>query len=216
MDDLTPQPGPPSPDAPITEYERQTMVDRIQQALAEDRIEFSEVDERFGLVYEAQTRSELAASVAGLPEPAQPPPPVDRRHLAPETSFALIGDVKIGGWLAVGDAISATTLIGDVVIDISSAAIPETGLKLTARSLIGDVKIIVPDGARVQSSVVNLIGDRKEILVAPISGGPVVRIDAFGLIGDTKIYSLSAVPEGKLRRMWAALRRSIGNETPTD
>jgi hypothetical protein len=209
MDDLTPSMGGPTPDAPITEFDRQAMVYRIQSALAEDHLEFSEVDDRFGLVFAAQTREELAASVAGLPEPPQPPPPQDARHFASDHSFSVIGDIKIGGWLAVGKSLSATTLIGDVIVDVSSAAFDEDGLDITATVVIGDVKIVVPDGARVQSSVVNLIGGRKEILVAPAPGAPVVRIKAYGLIGDVAIYSLSAVPEGKLRRMWAALRRTV-------
>ncbi len=209
MDDLTPAAGGPVPDAPITEYERQAMIDRIQQALANDDIEFSEVDHRFGLVFAAQTRADLAEAAVGLPEAPQPPPPQDVRHFAPETSFSLLGDVKIGGWVAVGQRLSATAIIGDVMIDVSSAAIGPDGLEINAHSIIGDVKIVVPDGARVQSSVVNLIGDRKEILVAPVPGGPTIRINSFGLLGDTKVYSLSAVPEGKLRKAWAALRRAV-------
>ena len=209
MDDLTPSMGGSAPDAPITDFERQAMVYRIQSALAEDHLEFSEVDDRFGLVFAAQTRQELEDSVAGLPEPRQPPPPQAARHFAPDRSFSLIGDVKIGGWLAVGKSLTATTLIGDVIIDVSSAAFDEGGLDITAYSLIGDVKIVVPDGARVQHSGVNLIGDRKEILVAPSPGAPVVRVTAYGLIGDVAIYSLSAVPEKKLRKMWVALRRAV-------
>ncbi len=217
MDDLTPAASGPSPDAPVTEYERQAMVDRIQQALANDHIEFSEVDDRFGLVFAAKTRADLAAAVEGLPVPPQPPPPQDIRHFAPANSFSLLGDVKIGGWVAVGRSLSATAIVGDVLIDVSSAAIGEEGLDIVARSIIGDVKIVVPDGARVQSSVVNLIGDRKEILTPPVAGGPTIRINSFGLLGDTKVYSLSAVPEGKLRKAWAALRRAAtGAPPPSD
>ena len=108
--------------------------------------------------------------------------------------------------MTAGPEIAANVLVGDIVIDVSSAAIPEDGVTITARCLIGSIKIIIPDGARVQANSVCLVGDRKEIVVEPVSGGPVIRINAYAAIGDTKIYSLSAVPEGKLRKAWAAFR----------
>lgn len=59
-----------------TALDRQAMVDRIQQALAEDAIDFAEIDERFAKVYAATTRAELEAAASGLPELRRPPPPV--------------------------------------------------------------------------------------------------------------------------------------------
>ena len=59
-----------------------------------------------------------------------------------------------------------------------------------------------------QSNVITIIGDRREILVEPVAGGPIVGIKASNIIGDIKIYSLSEVPIGKLRQAWAALRKS--------
>ncbi len=79
------------------------------------------------------------------------------------------------------------------------------------RSLIGDVKVIVPDGVRVRCSVTVVIGDRKEALVPPVAGAPLIRINVVNVIGDAKVYSLSAVPEGALRRAWATLRRVAGS-----
>lgn len=210
MDEADPPTEGSSLPAPMTDVDQQAAVDRIQLALANDQIEFSQVDQLFERVYAATSKAEIEAALVGLPKPAQPPPPVNSRHFAPASSFSLIGDVKVGGWLAVGPEIEATALIGDVVIDVSSAAIAATGLDIQVRSFIGDVKVIVPDGARVQSTATSVIGDRKEILVAPIADGPVIRVNVFNLIGDVAVYSLSAVPEGKLRRLWAMLRRSNG------
>ncbi|MEL7158400.1 MAG: DUF1707 domain-containing protein, partial [Actinomycetota bacterium] len=112
-----------------TEQERQAMIDRIQQALAEDQIEFSDLDGRFEQVYAATTTAELEAAAAGLPELRQPPPPVVARHLAPQSSLSLVGDVKLGGWLAVDDDLTATAVFGDAVVDLSSAALPAEGVR---------------------------------------------------------------------------------------
>jgi len=207
-----PLPSTPVPALPVpalTEHHRQAAVDRIQRALAEDRVKFEELDERFGAVYRATTVAELETVVADLPAPAQPPPPVAAaRHLAPRRSFALIGETKIGGWLALDGDIEATAGIGDIVIDLSSAAIPSEGITVTVRALIGDVKVIVPDGARLQVSMMTLIGDRKERLAPGVEDGPVVRLRIMTLIGDAAVYSLSQVPVGALRKLWTALRRS--------
>lgn len=191
-----------------TDADRQFRIDQVQHALAQDAIEFDQVDDYFEEIYRASTRQELDSAVSNLPVVAQPPPPASARHLAPLNSFSLIGDIKIGGWLAFGPVLNANCMIGDVVIDVSSASIPPEGLEINARALIGDTKIILPDGARVQSNVVSVIGDRKEIIVEPMPGGPLIRINGFRLIGDVKIYSLSEVPIGKLRQAWAALRKS--------
>lgn len=182
------------------------MVDRIQQALAEDHIEFHEIDDRLEKVYAANSGAELELAGAGLPELRQPPPPVAARHLAPASSTSIVGDVKIGGWLAVDEEMAVFSAIGDVVVDLSSASIPADGVTVKVRSLIGDVKVIVADGARVQLDVSTVIGDRKSVLSPPVEGAPVVRVKCFSLIGDAKVYSLSEVPEGALRRLWRSLR----------
>ncbi len=196
------------PSSTPTDFERQAAVDRVQQALAEDIIQFEEVDERFAAIYGAMTRDELEAALGGLPVPVQPPPPAPARHLAPRSSFTLIGDVKIGGWVAFDQVVDATALIGDVTIDLSSAVIPAGGISVSGRVFAGDVRVIVPDGARVQVEATALIGGRKERLTPPAPNGPLVRVKMMSVIGECAVYSLSEVPVGPLRRLWAALRSS--------
>lgn len=197
----------PEPSRQPTDAERQLVIDRVQQAMAEDQLAFEELDDRFAAVYGATTMGELERVTADLPVPKQPPPPPTARHLAPASSISVIGDAEVGGWIAVGDELTVATLIGDATVDLSSAAIGPDGVKVNARSIIGDVKVIVPDGARVQVEVANLIGDKKQLLAPPIDGGPVVRIKGFSAIGDVRVYSLSLVPDGKLRKLWESLRR---------
>jgi hypothetical protein len=192
----------------VTDTDRRSMVERIQRALAEDQVPFEELDHRFEQVYRAETRSDLELAAQGLPEPILPPPPVVRRHLAPATSVALIGDVELGGWMEVGPEISVWTLIGDAVVDLSSAALPPDGARIRVVSLIGDVKVILPDGAQAQIETFALIGDRVERLVPPLEGAPTIRISFLAGIGDVAVYSLSQVPAGPLRRLWSSLRRS--------
>lgn len=202
----TSDPQPPA-DVP-TDEDRQAVVAAIQQALADERLAFDELDERFGAVYAAGTQAELRAVVADLPELRRSPPPPEARHLAARSSFKLLGDTRIGGWLALEGDLTTVSVIGDTVIDVSSATIPEGGVTVDAWSLIGDVKVIVPDGVRVQSQVISLLGDREERLTPPRPGAATVRIRIQLALGDAEVYSLSEVPVGRLRRLWAALRSS--------
>ncbi|MDH3680276.1 MAG: DUF1707 domain-containing protein [Acidimicrobiia bacterium] len=202
----TPRPQPPA-DVPSDE-DRRAVVATIQQALADDQVSFDEIDERFRRVFAARTQAELRAVVADLPELRRSPPPPDARHLAARSSFKLLGDTKVGGWLTLDGDLTAINVIGDTVIDLSSAAIPDRGVTVAAWSLIGDVKVIVPDGVRVQSQVISLIGDRTERLTPPQPGAPTVRVRVQLAVGDSGVYSLSEVPIGRLRRLWTALRRS--------
>lgn len=216
------EPIPPEPAEPVpptvpaeggpepTDADRQAMIDRIQQALAEDQLDFAEIDDRFSLVYAATTGAELQAAAADLPELRQPPPPAAARHLAPQSSFSLFGDVKIGGWLAVDGDLDITTGFGAIIADLSSADLSTREVTVTARSVFGTVKVIVPDGARVQTQVFSVFGDRKEVVTAGSVGGPLVRVRSYTVFGSTAVYSLSAVPVGALRRMWTALRSRSG------
>ncbi|MEM8925501.1 MAG: LiaF domain-containing protein [Actinomycetota bacterium] len=204
-DAVVPQPSDADP-VPF-EVRRQAVIDQIQQALAEDHIEFDEIDDRFAAVYAAEDRAALEAVAADLPELDQPPPPVDARHLAPVSRFALVGDVKVGGWLTVEEDMTIISGVGDITVDLSSAAIGDGGVTVKTWSLVGDTRVIVPDGARVQVETISVLGDDAEAVTPPIGNGPVVRVRSFSLIGDTSVYSLSLVPVGALRRLWSALRK---------
>ncbi|MGI9614863.1 MAG: LiaF domain-containing protein, partial [Acidimicrobiales bacterium] len=157
-------------------------------------------------VYGAETQAELRAATADLPDLRRPPPRPEGRHLAPSTSVNLIGDSKISGWLAVDGDILVISVIGDVLIDLSTAEIPAEGVSITAVGVIGDIKVILPDGVRVQPQAFSLIGTTKTALSPPLPGQPTIRVRGVQVIGDAAVYSLSEVPEGPLRRLWAKLR----------
>lgn len=212
MSDLEPNKvTPPAPTSgpasqPVTEADRQAAVDRIQQALAEDLIPFEDVDDRFAAIFGAANRADLNAALTGLPPTTTTPPPRAARHLAPATSLSLIGDTRIGGWIAVGSSMRSIALIGDTLIDLSSADIPPEGVEIQVYSLIGDVKVLLPDGARVQVQAIKLIGDNRQRLVAPVADGPTIKITVVSLISDVVVQSLSQLSDRKLRRYWKKTR----------
>ncbi|MEL6981655.1 MAG: LiaF domain-containing protein [Actinomycetota bacterium] len=190
-----------------TMAERQKVIDRIQQAMAEDLIAFDELDDRFAAVYAAGSQAELERLSNELPVPQYPPPAPTARHPAPRSQFSLLGDIEVGGWVAVDSELTVTGVIGDITVDLSSADLGPDGVTINVRSLLGDTKVIVPDGARVQLDATRLIGDLRQDLSPPVEGGPLIRVTGLQAFGDLKVYSLSLVPDGALRRLWTKLRQ---------
>lgn len=203
----------------IGDADRQVVIESIQRAMVDGYVHFDELETRFEAVYAAETRGQLDAVTTDLPggrrsEQSVVPVPTSGsgsapvvRHQAASSQFSLLGDSRIGGWITVGNELSMTTVIGDSTIDLSTAEIGSDGVSVTARNVIGDVRVIVPDGARVELSITTLIGSRKEALSAPRPGAPTIKLDLTSVVGDVQVYSLSLVPEGKLRKLWNSLRK---------
>lgn len=187
-------------------------VEQIRLAMLRDEVAFEDLGTRFKAVHAARTTEELAAVVADLSplEPATPamsptPAPLPLRQPISPTAFSLFGDLKKGGEVAVGGNVSYVALFGNVVCDLSAATIPEA-TRITVVSLFGNTTVILPDGVRASIESVTLLGSQKDKLVAPYLDAPSIRVSSWSLFGDARVYSLSLLPEGKLRKLWRALR----------
>ncbi len=202
-----PEPARPDPEDLVTDADRQVVVQHVQRAVVDDIVPFEQLDARLARIHAASTRAELDAAIADLPTPPPPDRPATVGHLAPKESVTLIGDTTIGGWIDVEGDLTAVTVLGDKVIDLSSATLPPE-VTISAWTLIGDTTVIVPDGVRTAVSAISVIGDRKTVLAPAQAGAPTVRIESRTLIGDVKVYSLSELPTGKLRKLWRRLRTS--------
>jgi len=188
---------------PISDDDRDRAVRQIQQALAADLIEFEELDGRFTSVYAAITAAELAATTNDLPQLAQPTPPP--RHPMPTSAFSVFGDVERGGDLDIDEKVYFFSGFGDIVVDLSSAVIADDAT-ITLLAVFGDVTVILADGVRVRRSSLTIFGDQHDDLAPPAEQAPTIRIAAHTLFGDTRVYSLSRVPRGGLRRLWRSWR----------
>lgn len=194
----------PIPSQPISDTDREIAVRLVKQALVRGEVEFEELDHRFGAIYSASTRGELDAVTEDLP---LPPPPLTppRAHPVAGTGFSLFSDLKRGGYLEVDGNLSYFAVFGNVTLDLSESMLRD-GASILMISIFGGTTVILPDGVRVNRTAVAIFGDQKEDLSPPVPRAPTVRVAGFSLFGDTKIYSLSRVPEGRLQRWWRQLR----------
>lgn len=192
---------------PIGDNDREVTRRVVQDALAKEQIDFDELDDRFEAIYAASNRAELDAVIADLPTPPPPVPvSIPRGHPIAGAALALFGDIERGGNIEIGSTLSCITVFGDVRLDLSTAHI-EDGTTVTVWSLFGEVQVIVPDGIRVAQRGLTIFGDQKAVLSPPFGQAPTITVSSWLIFGDTEIYSLSQVPEGRLRRLWKALRR---------
>ncbi|NNF53170.1 MAG: DUF1707 domain-containing protein [Acidimicrobiales bacterium] len=201
---IEPRPPAPYPERPATDHDRRVAVDRIQRAVAHDEVEFDELDDLFDQVYRATTLSEIIAvtgrlPVHDVPEIVPPPHPIAR------TSYSIFGDIKVGGWIAANGDLNYGSGFGKVFVDLSSADLQQD-ITVRVRSIFDDVTVVLPDGVRATMEPVTVFGDANSALTTPVAGAPYVRVVAASLFGNARLYSLSQVPQGRMQRLWRALR----------
>lgn len=97
------------------------------------------------------------------------------------------------------------TFLGNVTVDLSSASFRQD-TTVTIWNFGGDVTVILPDGVRSTLEGFMGLGSRKIDLADPRHGAPLVTVRAYHGLGDTKLLSLSRVPEGRFRKLWRKLR----------
>ena len=127
-----------------------------------------------------------------------------------------MGDSKRQGRWRVERPLVAVAVMGDVVLDLRGAEVPQGEVDITATAVMGDVKIYVPDGVDVQLSGIAVMGD-KSVMVreAPVGQtAPRVVVRATVVMGDVKVMGDSyAEPVRRTLRAWLTRddrdRRSI-------
>ncbi|WP_381554244.1 DUF1707 domain-containing protein [Streptomyces eurythermus] len=146
----------PGHDVLVSDEERERIVGRVRDAVADGRLPLDELDGRLDRIYAARTRGELRAAGSGLPGPG------DARVVdgAPGSGFALGvfgGFRRDGGWV-VPPRFTAWSMWGGGRLDLTEArfAAPETVIRAVA--LWGGTEIVVPDDIDLQVRGFGLFG----------------------------------------------------------
>jgi hypothetical protein len=206
---MTDEPGQhdPSGEVRASDAEREAAVERLRVATVEGRLTMSELTERTEAAYTATTRGELASITADLPAapgsstaPVRPDRPAGR-----EWVVAVMGDTRRQGRWRVDGPLAAVAVMGDVVLDLRGAEVPQGDVDIVATAVMGDVKVYVPDGVDVQLSGIAVMGDKKiKVREAPPGRtAPKVTVRATVVMGDVKIVGDSyAEPIRRALRGW--------------
>ncbi|MEV2271719.1 DUF1707 SHOCT-like domain-containing protein [Nonomuraea africana] len=169
--------GPPSL---ISEDERDTAVQRLQEAYIEGHISHEEMNERLHQVLTAKTPSELVSALASLPE---------ENAGTTSTIAAVSGRIQRRGAWRVPRILKVESALGRVHLDLSRAVIEHPVVDIELQLGTGRAKITVPRDAIVD--VEDLRTGWKDPLYKTRRrsrpGGPKIRISGTMGLGRLKI-----------------------------
>lgn len=185
----------------VSDAEREAAVVRLREAAGEGRLTFEELAERSELAYSARTDAELARLSDDLPATAAPV----ARSSVPEVGsertdwvLAVMGASERKGRWRARNRTQVVALMGGVDLDLREAELPVGDVVITAWAIMGGIDVRVPEGVRVEMGGFALMGGNvsQGAADAPPPGAPVVRVQAYSLMGGVN------VKRKRLRAAW--------------
>lgn len=204
-----------------SDSDRERIVEILREAVAEGRLDLSELDERVGQAYAARTYGELEPLVADLPVAGAVPVPAVRPAVAREpgaldgavdrgglqastTAVAVMSGFERKGRWAVGSTFNAVAFWGGGLIDLREADFTAGHVRINAYAVMGGIEIIVPEHAHVDVSGIGVMGGFDgPRSAAPVGGGPTVVVAGLAFWGGVSVErkpSDEVIRERKLER----------------
>jgi DUF1707 SHOCT-like domain len=141
-----------SPAVRASDRERDAVVQRVQQAFAEGRLDDTEFDERMRAALTARTHADLDVLLSDLPAPtsAPVPAPAAAGRGPGRLAIALKSSVRRGGRWRVPEKYTAVVYKGSGWLDLRAADLSGPVTTLVAVAYKSQVTILVPPGLRVE------------------------------------------------------------------
>ncbi|HZE32755.1 MAG TPA: DUF1707 domain-containing protein [Actinoallomurus sp.] len=173
---------PPPPEDPrslISEDDRDTAVQRLQDAYAEGHISNEEMDEGLHQVLTARTHSELVSALASLPQ---------EKAGSTSTIAAASGRIQRRGAWRVPRSLKVESAFGRVRLDLSRAVIEHPVVDIELQLGTGRATITVPRDAIVDVEGLRTVWkDPRYTPRRSRPGGPKIRISGTMGFGRLKI-----------------------------
>jgi hypothetical protein len=175
--DVTFRPAPR--DLRASDADRERVVALLSDAMSDGRLTTEEHAERVRGAYSARTLGELSGLTTDLAAPSAQPLRLDGgRSVA-----GIFGKERREGRWVVPDSLTATAVLGEVVLDFREAMLQSRHITVYATAIGGKVHLLVPEGVAVQMSGTAVFGRK--------TGGTESRWP-----GETNLPSLSQGPPG--------------------
>ena len=208
-----PGPVPGRPGVRASDAEREAVVTRLQTAVGEGRIDLDEFSQRVDAAYRVTTTEELAPLLADLPAPAAAYPAVGEvvGDRGPATVGSVFGDIRLTATTVVPER--ASTVFGDVRIDLRGLRTSVETVHLRLGTVFGDVEVIVSEGVAAEIEGWTVFGDRRtELAAVPrLAGTPRVVVQARTVFGDLRLRSLAP---GESPSRWRAVLDRLADRRP--
>jgi hypothetical protein len=137
-----------SPATRASDRERDAVLQRVQEAFAEGRLNDAEFDERMRSALTARTHGELDALLSDLPAAAGDAPAVSRGP--GRYAIALKSSVRRAGRWRVPERYTTVVYKGDGWLDLRAAELSGSVTSFLTVAYKSRVKILVPPGVRVE------------------------------------------------------------------
>lgn len=175
------QPTPFRPDRiRVSHDEREAVVERLNTAAAEGRLDFAELEARLDLALNARTYADLAPLTADLPSETPVEPLVVKGGMS--------GAARTGRW-RVPARITVYGGMGSVKLDFTQTQCRLPEIMLEVHGQTGGVTIIIPDGwvAETADMEPGLGGFRDKTTSERLPGTPRIRLAGDGGTGGVVI-----------------------------
>ncbi|MFF4734829.1 DUF1707 domain-containing protein [Streptomyces sp. NPDC001262] len=178
----TPEPAPWN-EQRASHADRDAVVARLQQAAADGRLDFTELDARLELALKAKTHADLARLTADLWGPGEPEP---NRTLV--LKGGLPGVTRKGRW-QVPAHVTAYAGMGGVVLDFTQVDCTLPEVEVEAHGQMAGVVVIIPDGWAAQTDDVEpgLGGVKDGTTPDRLPGTPLIRLTGNGGMGGVVV-----------------------------
>jgi hypothetical protein len=121
----------------------------LREAVAEGRLDLSELDERLTVVYEAKTYAELEPATRDLPRAYGATPATGREAVRSRRVTGFMGGLSRKGHWSVPGRLTALVIWGGGGLDMRKAQFAERETKIRAIAIMGGMGITVPHNAEV-------------------------------------------------------------------
>jgi class 3 adenylate cyclase len=193
MEGHTPPGSDPLPGLRVSEAERDKAAADLAKYCGEGRLTLEEFSQRVGVVLAAKTQADIDAVMSDMPRDANvevysSPLPASGWFVA-----VLSGSSRKGRWRPKPKT-KALAVMGGIDLDLRRAEIEGSEVVIRAIAIMGGIQIVVPEGVNVHLGGFSLMGG-KDMRVADVPilpGSPVIRVQAFSLMGGVHVRTKRA------------------------
>ncbi|MFH7595163.1 DUF1707 domain-containing protein [Streptomyces racemochromogenes] len=215
--------GAAAPSLRASDADRERVVERLRDAVAEGRIDMEEFEERLEAAYKSRTYAELEPLTRDLPAPE--PGPVSRYSAAPASSWqsriggmagsssavaVMSGFQRKGRW-TVPAQFNAVAFWGGGELDLREADFAAREVVITCVAIMGGIEITVPPGIEVDVRGIGIMGgfdQGRSLENRPEPGAPRVVVNGLAFWGGVAVKVKQPKPPKELK----GDRKPVGGE----
>ena len=187
---------------------REQILEQLSDAFAKDELGLEEFEARVDRAYQASTEQDLrvlvedlsvAAAARALSPGAELAVPsaaatslAGRSEPAPRV-LALLGNVERRGRFQVPNGYRATSVLGNIELDLRDVSLPDGVTEIYVRAVLGNIEIVVPPTLPVECEGSGILASFAELNRVPAEGsgnGPRLRIVGLAVLGNVEIRTL--------------------------